>query len=227
MLVSAIIVAAGSGLRMGGAIPKQFQLLEGLPILYYTLKRFEACNAVDEVVIVAAKEWLSFVSQEIVDRFNFTKVRKIVAGGLKRQDSVYCGIKALVDAPDITVVHDAVRPFVTPEKITEAVTICKKHAGVILAVPPKDTIKVEKAGFVEKTPARDILRSVQTPQVFKHHVLRQAHEKAIECGIYLTDDSALVERLGYPVKIIEGDDKNIKITEPYDLKLAEVILNTD
>ncbi len=226
MQVSAIIVAAGWGQRLGGSVPKQFQSLCGKPVIYHTLQKFEECPPVDEVVVVTAEDWLAYVSQDIIDRFNFKKVRKVIAGGSRRQDSVFAGLKSLDSASDIVAVHDAVRPFISIEKIEEAITACEEHGGAILAVPPKDTIKIEKAGFVDKTPSRDIMWSVQTPQVFKYDILYEAYLKAFECGVYLTDDSALVERLGVPIKIVFGEYENIKITVPFDLKLAEYILET-
>ena len=227
MQVSAIIVAAGSGQRLGGSVPKQFQSICGKPLIYYTLQKFEDCAPIDEVILVAAADWLSYVSRDIIDRFDFKKVRKVVAGGSRRQDSVFAGIKALDGIPDIVTVHDAVRPFVSTNKIAEAISACVQHGGAILAVLPKDTIKIEKAGFVDKTPSRDIMWLVQTPQVFKYDILYKAYQKAYECGVFLTDDAALVERLGVPIKIVFGEYQNIKITVPFDLKLAEYVIERE
>lgn len=226
MHVSAIIVAAGRGQRAGGSIPKQFQSICGKPILYYTLQKFEKCTLVDEVVLVASEDWLFYVSEDIVDRFDFKKVKKIVSGGKERQDSVFAGLKTLEGPPDIVAIHDAVRPFITIEKIEETIKACEKYGAAILAVPPKETIKIESAGFVDKTQARDSLRSVQTPQIFKYELIYNAYTKAFEKGLYETDDSALVERLGHRVKIVEGEYSNIKITTPLELQLAELILKT-
>jgi len=225
LYVSAIIVAAGAGQRFGGSIPKQYLSIGGKPVLYYTLQTFEQCAAIEEIVVVAAEEWLAHVTQVIVDRFGLAKVKKVVAGGNHRQDSVYAGLKALEGPPDIVAVHDAVRPFVSVAKVDEVVSACMKYGAAILAVPPKDTIKIEKDGFVEKTPFRDKLWSVQTPQVFRYDIILEAYARAYECGVYQTDDSALVERLGYPVKIVEGEEQNFKITVPLDLSLAEMILS--
>jgi 2-C-methyl-D-erythritol 4-phosphate cytidylyltransferase len=223
--VSAVIVAAGLGQRFGGSTPKQFLSIAGKPILYYTLQIFEQCVAIEEVVVVAAEEWLSHISHAVVDRFGLTKVKKVVAGGNHRQDSVYAGLKALDGPPELVAVHDAVRPFVSAAKVDEVVSACLEHGAAILAVPPKDTIKIEKDGFVEKTPFRDKLWSVQTPQVFRYDIILEAYAKAYECGVYQTDDSALVERVGYPIKIVEGEELNFKITVPLDLSLAEMILS--
>ena len=217
-------MAAGSGNRLGGEVPKQFQLLYGKPILCHTLQVFEQCNLIENIVVVTAEEWLAYVSQQVVDRFGISKVKKVVTGGEQRQDSVFAGLQALKGEAEIVAVHDGVRPFVTDGKLQEVIEAALKFGAAILAVPPKDTIKIEKSGFVEKTPSRDKLWCVQTPQVFKFDLIFNACVKAFEHGVYHTDDSALVERLGWQVKIVEGEQENIKITFPFDLKIAESIL---
>jgi 2-C-methyl-D-erythritol 4-phosphate cytidylyltransferase len=227
LYICAIIVAAGKGNRIGGSIPKQFQSIGGKPILVHTLLKFEECALIDEVVVVAPEDWLLYVSQDIIERFNFKKVRKLVAGGKERTDSVFAGLKALEGPPDIVAVHDAVRPFVSIRKIEETIAACKEYGAAILAIPPTDTIKIDKAGFVEQTPSRNNLWSVQTPQIFKYTLLYEAYLKAFEQGLRDTDDSALVERLGHRVKIVEGENRNVKITTPLDLQLAEVLLSTE
>lgn len=227
MTTAAIIVAAGQGSRIGGALPKQFQPVGGKPILSYTLKKFEDCSRIQDVVLVTAPEWKSYAAQEIVDRFDFRIVKKIVAGGQERQDSVFAGLKALDGSPEIVVIHDAVRPFVSLGKIEEVIEASEEHGAAILAVPPKDTIKTEKDGFVDKTLDRNFLWSVQTPQVFKYDLIMKAYKKAFEDGIYQTDDSALVERVGAKVKIVEGEHDNIKITTPADLQFAEMKLRKE
>ena len=224
METAAIIVAAGQGSRIGGDLPKQFQPVGGKPILVYTLQKFEDCSQIQNVVLVTSSEWVTYVAQEIVDRFDFKKIRKIVAGGNQRQDSVFAGLKALEGPPDFVAIHDSVRPFVSVKKIEAAIDACKEHGAAILAVPPKDTIKKEKDGFVVETPNRRVLWSVQTPQVFKYDLIMEAYEKAFNDGVYQTDDSALVERIGEKVKIVEGEHDNIKITVPMDLKWAEIKL---
>lgn len=224
MRISTIIVAAGQGRRIGGDLPKQFQPVLGKPILYHTLLRFEKCTLINDVVLITGKDWLAYVSQEIVDRFSFYKVKKIVEGGAERQDSVYAGIGSLDGPPDIVIIHDAVRPFISIGKIEETIHACQKYGAAILAVPPKDTIKIARDGFVDKTLDRDLLWSVQTPQVFKYEIILKAYEGALEKGIYKTDDAALVELAGLPVSIVRGESENIKITVPSDLKLAEIIM---
>jgi len=221
---AAIIVAAGQGSRIGGILPKQFQLVGGKPILSYTLQKFEDCSRIQDVILVTASEWVTYTAQEIVDPFDFKKVKKIVAGGEQRQDSVFAGLKAMEGPADFVAIHDAVRPFVSVEKLEAVIDACKEHGAAILAVPPKDTIKTEKSGFVDETPDRSFLWSVQTPQVFKYDLIMKAYQKAFEDAVYHTDDSALVERIGKKVKIVEGEHDNIKITAPMDLKWAEIKL---
>lgn len=224
---SAIIVAAGSGKRVGGSLPKQFHQVAGRPILFYTVTKFEKCSLIDEIIIVGESSWLDFISEDVVQRFEFQKVTAVVAGGKERQDSVYCGIQSVNRSADMIAVHDAVRPFVSVEKIEEAIRACQRHGAAILAVSPKDTIKQERDGFVEKTPDRNQLWCVQTPQVFSVELLKTAYEQVMKQGLVLTDDAAVVERAGHKVKIVSGNEKNIKITVPLDLKIAELLLEGD
>ena len=221
--ISAIIVAAGRGNRFGGDLPKQFQTIDGKPLLYHTLNKFERCTSIEEIVVVASKEWMAHVSQEVVERYDLRKVNKIVPGGERRQESVYSGLKALEGA-EIVLIHDGVRPFVSISKIEETIAACQEYYAAILAIPPKDTIKMGRSGYVANTLNRDSLWSVQTPQVFKYDLILKAHEKAIEEGKTYTDDAALVEDLDHPIKIVEGEAVNFKITVPFDFKLAEVII---
>lgn len=224
MRISAIIVAGGRGHRMGGNVPKQFQLLYGKPVLYHTLRRFEDCSLVDEIILITATEWLAYTAQEISDRYHFTKIKKIVAGGKERQDSVYNGLQALDNGTEVVLVHDAVRPLVSVGKIEEVIQACQEVGAAILAVPPKDTIKVAEQEYVATTLNRDTLWCVQTPQGFRVDILRAAYDDARARGIYKTDDSALVEMSGHAVKIVRGEDENIKITVPADLQFAETVL---
>jgi len=225
--VAAIIVAAGSGKRIGGSLPKQFHLVGGRPILFYTLDKFERCPLIGEIVIIAAGNRLEEINRDVVERFGFKKVHAVVAGGAQRQDSVYRGIQALSADSEMVAVHDGVRPFVTVAQIEATIAACREHGAAILAVPPKDTIKRAADGFVAETLDRSQLWAVQTPQVFKVEILRRSHELARETGFVGTDDAALVERAGHRVKIVAGDDMNMKITVPMDLKIAEFLLGGD
>ncbi|MCG8605360.1 2-C-methyl-D-erythritol 4-phosphate cytidylyltransferase [bacterium] len=207
-------------------MPKQFQTVSGNPILYYALRAFENCAEIQDIVLVTATEWLTYVSQDIVDRFEFQKVHKLVSGGTQRQDSVFAGVKALDGGVDLVAIHDGVRPCISVEKIGETIRAAQKFGAAILAIRPRDSIKTGKQGFVAESLSRDRLWSVQTPQVFRYDLISQAHHQAASAGIYDTDDSALVERLGHRVRIVPGEEQNIKITVPLDLATTEAILAT-
>jgi 2-C-methyl-D-erythritol 4-phosphate cytidylyltransferase len=222
--VSAIVVAAGRGKRLGGKVLKQFLQLDGKPILYHTLLKFERCDLVGDVVIVAPEDWLLYVVQDIVDRFRVTKVRKVIPGGKERQDSVYTGLRAVEGDPSVIVIHDGVRPFVRVEQLTRVIEAARDTGAAILATRPKDTIKRGDTQRVHETYVRDALWAAQTPQAFHRDLITQAHETAAKEDYYATDDAALVERLGHPVTVVEGDETNIKITTEADLRLAEFFM---
>lgn len=223
MDVSAIIVAAGQGSRIGGSLPKQFQDVGGKPVVAHSLLKFEACKAITEIVLIVSEGWLEFAI-ELARKYKIAKLSQVIVGGKERQDSVYKGLTALTVQPDIIAVHDAVRPFISIDKIEETVCAAREFGGALVAVPVKDTIKTEKDGFVEKTLDRKVLWAVQTPQIFRFEILSVAYKEAYQKGIYSTDDSALVEMAGYPVKIIAGDYQNIKITVPSDFTLAQKLI---
>ena len=225
MNVVALILAAGQGKRMGAEKKKPYLLLAGKPILFHTLGEFEKCPSIDGIVLVVEKHEVDNVRTSAVDEFGCRKVINVVPGGPKRQDSVWEGIKALKDEGELVMVHDGVRPFISPELLEKAVDTTRKTGATVVAVPVKDTIKTaspEKE--VIKTLDRETLWAVQTPQTFNHDLLKRAHEKAMQDGFYGTDDASLVERIGVPVSIIDGPYENIKITTPEDLVLAEAIL---
>jgi len=224
---TAIIVAAGSGRRLGGEIPKQFQAIAGKAVLAHTVTKFEAAASIDEIVIVTSRDWMAFVAQEIVDGSGFAKVSRIIEGGASRQKSVYEGLKTVRGATDIVAVHDAVRPLVSVSGIDEAVAACRSCGAAILAVSPKDTIKEESEGMVGRTLDRETLWAAQTPQVFDCEMLVRAYENAFSKGVSATDDSALVELLGEPVRIVPGDYMNFKITVAEDLRFAEMLLGEE
>lgn len=224
MKTIAVIVAGGQGKRIKGDLPKQFIRLGDRPIVVHTLDKFESCEVVDEVVLVAPEQYLGYCSQAVVDKFNLTKVRKIVCGGGERQDSARLGLEACPAGTSIVVIHDAVRPFISPQKISAAVKLCHEKKAVVLAVPPKDTIKRGEDGLVVTTLDRGKLWLIQTPQVFDYELILNAHEKAKKEGFAGTDDSVLVERLGRDVAILEGDYANVKITTTEDLAIAEALI---
>lgn len=227
MKVTAIIPSAGKGKRMGIVTPKHFLCLEGKPILAYTLEAFEICPDVNQVFLVVRAGEEQYCLNQVVERYGFKKVLKVVTGGDRRQDSVYNAIKKLDDDTDIVVVHDGVRPFVPPELVSETVKLAMYVDGVVAALPLKDTIKeVSKDGIVKNTPDRELFCYAQTPQAFKKRVLESAFLSAYNDNFFGTDESSFVERIGGKVKIVEGSSENIKITTKEDLLLAEVILRT-
>ena len=225
MKVTAIIPAAGKGKRMLHSVPKHFIRLEDKPVLAYTLDAFEKCPDVNQILVVTRSGEENYCLKEVVEKYGYKKVLKIVIGGDRRQDSVYCGIKELDVDTDIVVVHDGVRPFVSQNTISEAIRLAMFADGVVTAVPVKDTIKnVDCEGIIMSTPDRSTMWYAQTPQVFKRRILEEAYIRAYNDKFTGTDESSLVERLGYKVKIVEGTSDNIKITTKEDLLFADVIL---
>ncbi len=223
--VSVIIAAAGMSNRMGSKINKQFISIDNKPILAHTIEKFEACSYVDEIIVVAKDEEIEYCKREIVKKYGFNKVSKVVRGGKTRQDSAYNGLLALDEKADIVLIHDGARPFVKNENIVDGIKGVLKYDACVIGVPVKDTIKVvDSDNDVDKTPNRDKIWAAQTPQCFKHTIIMEAYEKAIKDGFVGTDDSMLVERAGYEVKMVMGSYENIKITTPEDLIVAESLL---
>ncbi|MEA2172859.1 MAG: 2-C-methyl-D-erythritol 4-phosphate cytidylyltransferase [Blastocatellia bacterium] len=220
----AIIAAAGQGTRIGGKRAKQFLELAGIPIIIHTLRRFERCAAIQEtIVVLPAQDAAGFLA--LASRHGLRKLARVVQGGATRAESVWRGLQTVRPATaGIIAVHDGVRPFVTPEEITLTVGAAEERGAAILAAPAIDTIKEVKNNLVQRTLERASLRHALTPQCFRYALLRRAYEQAASLGADVTDDSALVERLGESVAIVEGHPRNIKITRPEDLALAEVIL---
>lgn len=216
----AVIVAAGSASRMEG-IDKILAKLGGEPVIQRTVRVFAACSDVQEIVVVTRPDRI----QEITDLCSeFPKVRAVIAGGASRQESVNMGLAALSDQVTMCAIHDGARPLITEAVISRTIRAAEKYGAAIPAIPVKDTIKTEKGGFVGSTPDRSTLCSVQTPQVFDYDLLRGALKKAAQDGTAVTDDSSAVELMGMSVKLVEGDERNIKITTPLDLRIAEILL---
>lgn len=223
--ISAIIVAGGSGSRMGTSTKKQYLKIKDKEILVYTVECFQNMPEIQEIVVVTGKEDITYVEKLLKDTYKLNKVSYIVAGGKERQDSVYNGIQAADEKSDYLVIHDGARPLITKEVVRAGLDMAYAHRASIIAVPVKDTIKlVSKDGKVEDTPDRSSLWSVQTPQIFEKELIIHAHEYAKEHGLSVTDDSMLVEAIGVPVYIVEGEYTNIKITTPEDLIIAEKML---
>lgn len=225
--VAAIIVAGGSGKRMGMNIKKQFIELDGKATLAHTIEVFNKCKIIDEIIVVVGKADKEKVRTEIVSRYDYSKVTQIVEGGKERQDSVYNGLMSVSDEVQYVMIHDGARPFISEEILEKAFIMTKERHATVVAVPVKDTIKVvNEALEVEGTPNRSTLWSIQTPQSFKKELLMEAYVYAKEEGLTVTDDSMLVEAYGKKVYIVEGDYNNIKITTPEDLVLGQAILRS-
>ena len=220
----AIIAAAGTGSRMASDRPKQFLQLAGTPIIFHTLKPFELCDSIQEVIVVLpAEESAAFLAQ--AGKHGLRKLTRVVPGGATRAESVKRGLMAIRSATaEIVAVHDGVRPFVTVEEIEETIDAARRGGAAILATRVTDTIKLVENEAIVKTLERANLRQALTPQCFRYELLRQAYDTADVTDPTLTDESALVERLGHTVTIVEGSPRNIKITTPRDLLIAETFL---
>ena len=216
----AVIVAAGTASRMGG-IDKVMAPLGGEPMILRTVRTFQECDAVREIVVVTREDLLTDIMGLCAD---FSKVRAVVAGGSDRQASVRAGLNALSGKVRLAAVHDGARPLISWQVIDRTVRAANTYSAAAPAIPVKDTIKVVKGGVVITTPDRSRLNAVQTPQVFDIDLLRGALKKAQQDGAAITDDCSAVENMGMSVKIVEGDERNLKVTTPMDLKIAEMLL---
>lgn len=220
----AIVAAAGRGERAGGGQPKQFREISGKPIIIHALESFERCETVARVVVVVPAGDVARV-RDLVTTFGLRKVERAVAGGATRTQSTRLGLQIFGDvACNVVAVHDGARPLVTPEDVDRVVREAERTGAAILAAPASDTIKEVEGGAVLRTLERARLWHAQTPQCFRHDLLSRAYELAAADGLDGTDDSALVERLGVRVSVVEGSPHNVKITTPQDFALAEMLL---
>lgn len=216
----AVIVAGGSASRMGG-IDKVMADLGGEPMIRRTVRAFEQCDAVSEIVVVTRADLIGKIMGLCKD---FSKVTAVVAGGDTRGKSVHNGLNALSQKVKLVAVHDGARPLVSWQVIDRTIRAADAYGASAPAIPVKDTVKVVSGGIVTQTPDRATLRAVQTPQVFDFDLLRAAYAKLETDGVEVTDDCAAVERMGMSVKIVEGDERNLKVTTPMDLRLAKMLL---
>ena len=216
----AVIVAAGSASRMGG-IDKVMAPLGGEPMIVKTVRAFQNSEAIAEIIIVTRQDLVAPIQQLCRE---MDKVRAVVTGGASRQESVWLGLNAFSGKIQLAAVHDGARPLISWELIDRTVRAANSYGAAAPAIPVKDTIKVERSGLVESTPDRSRLRAVQTPQVFDFDLLRGALQKAREDGAGVTDDCSAVERLGMKIRLVEGEERNLKVTTPLDLKIAELLL---
>jgi 2-C-methyl-D-erythritol 4-phosphate cytidylyltransferase len=223
----AIIPAAGSGTRFGGEVPKQFLKLSGVPVIFHTLSRFDACAEVGAVVVALAAGEIESFRREL-EAHGFCKSVRLVEGGRERSDSIFNALAAAADLrPAVVAVHDAVRPFVTPAEISAVIRRAGEVGAAILALPATDTIKEVSDGFIARTLDRRRVWRAQTPQAFDYELLRRANAAARRAGLpseMVTDDAFLVERLGARVAVVAGSPRNIKITTPADLPVAERLI---
>ena len=226
MKVGAIIAAAGFGRRMKADRPKQFLALNGTPIIIHTIRKFDVTAVIDYIIVTAPRESVQEL-RELVKSAKFKKTVLVVEGGERRQDSVAAGLAHLQSGTDIVAVHDGVRPFVSVEDIENVVRQAERSGAAILGVPIVETVKQVGKEVVESTLTREHLVLAQTPQVFRTEILKEAFERAKRDEYYGTDESSLVERLGKPVAVVRGSERNIKITRPTDLTLARAFLEEE
>lgn len=223
-ICTAVIVAAGKGKRMGTEISKQFLPLCGKEILTHTVEKFEAAKYIRDIILVTGQDSLQDV-RDMMQEYNWKKVVSVVAGGKERQDSVWNGLQAVSEDTEIVLIHDGVRPFVTEEILNDSIETAMEMGGCVAGVPAKDTIKVCNAeNIAVATPDRSTLWQIQTPQTFRKELILQAYMQAKEDGFAGTDDASLAEHSGYPVKVIMGSYRNIKITTREDLLVGEAFL---
>lgn len=222
---SAIVLAAGSGKRMNSKVHKQYLIIQDRPVLYYSLKAFED-SAVDEIVLVVGKGEEKFCRKEIVDKYGISKVKSIVEGGKERYHSVFEGLKQTSDA-DYVLIHDGARPFVNQDIIRRCMQEVQKYQACVVGMPVKDTIKIaDEEGYAKQTPDRKNVWMIQTPQTFSYALIYEAYEEMLKTeDTAITDDAMVLERIkGKKSKLIEGSYRNIKITTPEDLLIADVYL---
>jgi len=222
----AIVLAAGQGKRMNSSVPKQYLLLDNRPVLFYSLDVMEKSDIIDEIVLVVGKGEIPHVTKEFVEKYQWKKVSKVIEGGKERYNSVYNGLQHIQDA-DYIFVHDGARPFVTEKILNDAFNAVREYDACVVGVPVKDTIKIaNESGYVADTPLRNLVWSVQTPQVFSLGIIKEAYQKLMDLNVdNVTDDAMVVETmLGVNIKLVSGDYKNIKITTPEDMLVGEVYL---
>lgn len=227
MKCTAIILAAGQGKRMKTKVQKQFLMLQGKPLLYYSLLCFQKSDEIQEIVVVTGKESIGYCRSEIIEKYGFTKVKCITEGGKERYNSVYAGLEACSGDTDYVFIHDGARPFVTEDIIKRTKEGAVTYGACIAGMPSKDTVKIiDENNMVSVTPERSRVWSVQTPQVFLYSLIKEAHDAARSTSMQgITDDAMVVEQYkDTPVHIVEGTYENIKITTPEDILMAEKIL---
>ncbi|MBI5846980.1 MAG: 2-C-methyl-D-erythritol 4-phosphate cytidylyltransferase [Nitrospirae bacterium] len=219
----AIVPSAGLGRRFGEDRNKPFETLGGKPVLIWALETLEKMPEISEIIPVL-KETDMQAATELFSHYTISKVKRIAPGGKERQDSVFNGLHFIKDNATVVLIHDGARPFLKAKTVRRALKALSGCDGVVIGVPPKDTIKEIEGGFIRQTLKRDTLIAIQTPQIFFYQPLFDAYAKAMKESFYATDDAALVERNGGRISVVEGEYTNIKITTPEDLVIAEAFL---
>jgi 2-C-methyl-D-erythritol 4-phosphate cytidylyltransferase len=231
--IAAIIPAAGLGTRMGADVPKQFHELDGMPLILFTLRRLAACGSITEFVVSTRSEDVASLETQL-KAAGLAKPVRVVKGGDTRQQSVANGLAVVDPSTEIVLVHDAVRPFVTPEQIERVIAEARSRGAAILGIPAIDTIKeVKRASLpadvavISATIPREKIVLAQTPQAFSYPLLRDAFHKAMQDGVIASDEAAIVERFGHDVFVVLGSERNLKITRPADMDLARFYLEQE
>jgi len=227
LIISAVIVAAGSSKRMNNGVDKLSVRIQGRTLLAWTISRFEAVSSVDEIILVVRAESLEYVRDELIVKEGFKKVKSVVPGGDQRQNSTENGLNAISEDAQIVLVHDGARPLVRPEEIDSVIQSTKENGAALLAVRCKDTVKEVMNNTVIKTLPRDTLWLAQTPQGFRKDIIMNALDSAKDEGYLGTDEASLVERLGVNVSIVEGRTNNIKVTFPEDVERIQTYLKSE
>ena len=223
---TAIVLAAGQGKRMHTKIQKQFLEIRGCPVLYYSLRCFQESPLIEDIILVTGEDSVFYCQKEIVEKYGFTKVVKVIPGGKERYDSVYQGLLACENS-DYVLIHDGARPFITEEILERGLEGAKETGACAVGMPSKDTVKIaDESGFIAETPDRSRVWLIQTPQIFQYKLIRNAHESIRARDMSnVTDDAMVVEQeTGVKVCLAEGSYQNIKITTPEDLEIAEMFL---
>lgn len=224
---TAIVLAAGRGKRMNSKIQKQFLEIGGKPVLYYSLRCFQESPLIDDIILVTGEDAVAYCKEEIVDKYRFSKVSRVIPGGRERYDSVYAGLLACRNS-DYVLIHDGARPFITEAILERGMAGVRETGACVIGMPSKDTVKLsDEAGFVSETPDRKTVWTIQTPQIFSYPLIRQAHEDIRKKDMsQITDDAMVVEQeSGAKIRLVEGSYMNLKITTPEDLSVADIFLN--
>ncbi len=222
----AIVLAGGKGKRMESDVPKQYIELKGKPILYYSLKQFQNCEVIDEIILVTGKDELEYCKENIIEKYGLNKVKKIIVGGKERYNSVYNAMQSIEEC-DYVFIHDGARPFIENMVLNNAYRCVKEYKACVVGVQAKDTVKIaDGEGFISNTPNRENVWIIQTPQVFDWNIIKEAYELLMESNCNnVTDDAMVVENMmNYKVKIVHGNYENIKVTTPSDLVIANSFL---